>query len=113
MSYIFELIDKKLDGDFTRVKELFRDESKMDELIANAEKSVWYHFEPNTYDGIYFIKNGPWYTFYFQERGKMSEYSNFDSFNEGVQHFLTKTKLAEAEIKLKEKQPKKWWKFWA
>lgn len=109
MSYIDKLIEEKLDGDESLVAELFVNDSIFDELIANGKNSDWYHFEPKTYDGEYFIKVGSGYACYEQDRGSKSHSMTFSDIHQAAIHFFTNA----GYIKVPQPKNKKWWQFWA
>ncbi len=104
MSYIDKLIEEKLDGDKSRVAELFKIDSIFDELIANGKNSDWYHFEPKTYDGEYFIKVGSGYACYEQERGSKSHSMSFNDIHQAAIHYFTNARY----IKVPQSKTKKW-----
>lgn len=108
MSYIDQLIEEKLNGDENRVVELFQDESIFDELIAKGKNSDWYHFEPKTFDGEYFVKTANSYMCYQQERGAKYGSMSFSNIQEAAIHYFTNA----GYIKANPKQTKKWWQFW-
>lgn len=110
MSYLFELIDKELDGDDSWILELFRDESVFDALIAQGKDSDWYHFEPKTFDGEYFVKTGSSYACYLQERGAKSQYMTFNSLQAAAEHFFKQAGFLKSPESSNGR--KHWWEFW-
>jgi hypothetical protein len=108
MSYIDELIKEKLDGDESRVAEIFIDDKIFDELIAKGKNSDWYHFEPKTYDGEYLIKTGSGYSCYQQDRGAKSNSASFSNLHQAAIHYFTQA----GYIKQVKRVSKKWWQFW-
>ncbi len=107
MSYVDKLVEEKLEGDESRIAELFHDDTIFSELIARGKDSDWYHFEPKTYDGEYFVKVGSGYACYEQERGSKSHSMSFGNIHEAAIHYFTRAGY------IKPPQDKKWWQFWA
>ena len=68
MSYIDRLIKEQLNGDESRVAELFVDESIFPKLIENGNNGDWYHFERKTFYGQYFVKTSSGFSCYQQDR---------------------------------------------
>lgn len=108
MSRIDELIKEKLGGDEKRVAELFHDDAIFDELINYGRDCDWYHFEPKTFDGEYFVKCGNRYSCYLQDRGAKSNQMSFDSIHDAAIYYFTRAGL----IPPSQVQQKKWWQFW-
>ena len=108
MSYIDRLIKEQLNGNESRVAELFVDESIFPELIANGSDGDWYHFERKTFDGQYFVKTNSGFACYQQDRGAVSDSMEFNDIHQAAIHFFTKA----GYIKSTKCSHKKWWAFW-
>ena len=88
MSYVDKLIQDRLDGDEARVAELFYDAAVFDELIRHGKNSDWYHFEPKTFDGEYFVRSANGYACYRQDRGAKSNLASFGNIHDAAVHFF-------------------------
>ncbi|WP_417316005.1 hypothetical protein [Cycloclasticus pugetii] len=108
MSYIDKLIQERLNGDETRVAELFYDETVINELASHGNDSDWYHFEPKTFDGEYFVRAGNGYACYQQDRGAKSNSVSFSNIHDAAVYFFTEA----GYIKSVQGQQKRWWQFW-
>lgn len=108
MSYIDKLIQERLSGDETKVAELFYDGAVLNELASHGTDSDWYHFEPKTFDGEYFIKTGNGYACYQQDRGAKSDSVSFGNVHDAAVYFFAKA----GYIKPAKVQEKRWWQFW-
>lgn len=86
--YIEHLIAERLGGDRRRIGELFEDEALFRELQAGAKDSDWFHFEPKTYDGQYFVQTYSGYAVYEQDRGAQSNRYVFEKLADAATHFF-------------------------
>ncbi len=87
--YLDFLVDKNLGGDKSRVVELFQDDSVFEELNKNSSSYDWFHFEPKTLDGDYFIKAKNGYRCFMQERGQLvSCVEKFPNIEDAAKHFF-------------------------
>ena len=109
MSYIDELIKEKLEGDESRVAELFVDDAIFNELIGRGKDTDWYHFETKTYDGEYFVRTGSGYICYAQDRGVKSQAMRFSDVHQAAIYYFTQA----GYIQSTQREAKKWWQFWA
>jgi hypothetical protein len=88
IEYLEQLVRERLEGDRSRIGELFADESVFQQLQAMARTSDWYHFEPKTYDGQYLVRSFAGYEVYEQERGTKSNSRTFSTLSEAVIEFF-------------------------
>lgn len=86
------IIHDRLNGDESRLLELFQDEGVLNELIAAESPGDWYRFRKRTYDGEYLVKAGDGYEVYSQDRGQVFEHRVFKNLNDAAAHFFRKTK---------------------
>ena len=107
MAYIDELIRERLEGDENRVAELFYDETVFRQLVEKGKNSDWYHFEPKTYDGEYFVKAGNGFACYQQDRGAKTNSMAFVNIHDAAVFFFTRA----GYIKPVQNRGKTWWPF--
>lgn len=87
--HIDVLIDERLNGDKSRVLELFTSDRIFDELNRNSGDFDWLHFEPKNKDGDYLVKTEKDYITYMQERGRlMSKVEHFNSLKDAAASFF-------------------------
>lgn len=84
MSYLDNQINERLNGDRSRVSELFTGDSFLVELIKNEKPGDWFRFSEATYDGEYLIKYGATYLCYQQDRGVKFGERRFSNLDEAV-----------------------------
>lgn len=108
MSYIDDLVQERLGGDESRIAELFYDDAVFPELISNGRNSDWYHFEPKTFDGEYFVRVGSGYACYQQDRGAKFNSMSFSNVHEAAVYFFTQA----GYIKPAKNVKKRLWQFW-
>lgn len=86
--YTFERLDllvrDRLGGDKTRLLELFETRDVYDQLKAAWQASDWVHFEPNTFDGLYFVETSIGFRVYQQDRGAISNVQTFQSLRDAA-----------------------------
>ena len=84
MPTIGKLIEERLAGDESRVLELFVDDEVFNLIIGDG----WHYFEPNTFDGFYFVKSTYGYACYNQDRGAKSNTQPFSSIQEAAKYYF-------------------------
>jgi hypothetical protein len=84
MPTIGELIKDELNGDESRVLELFSSDDVLNKLTDDG----WHYFQPNTFDGFYFVKAIHGYDCYHQDRGCKSNSKSFATFNEAAKYYF-------------------------
>lgn len=84
MPTISKLIQEKLNGDESRVLELFRTDRVFDELEADG----WHYFSPSTFDGVYFVKSLHGYACYNQDRGAKTNVREFESLQNAAKYYF-------------------------
>lgn len=78
------LVDERLDGDPSRLLELFETPEVFRQLRAEQTDADWYHFSPKTFDGQYLIETDGSFVVYQQERGVRFDVSTFHSLAEAA-----------------------------
>ena len=87
-SYLEKLVDERLDGNKSRMVELFSEDAILSDLNQHATNCDWYFFECKTYDGEYLVKDGSRYLRYYQEKGRVCSMEEFHSLKSAAEHMF-------------------------
>ncbi|WP_143029127.1 hypothetical protein [Rhodoferax sp. OV413] len=78
------LVRDRLDGDKSRLLELFETREVFDLLKSTNLPGDWYHFEPRTFDGAYLVATPAGFQAYQQERRAIVDLRDFSTLRDAA-----------------------------